>query len=186
MERMRRPLAFPARFLRRTRSRRRARGFTLVELLVVIAVMALLAGLLLPALSRARAEARRAACLSNLGQLSKAVCMYASEHDSQFPSVAARPTINKDLPRLCDVLWSQTSDPNVFRCPADTQGFYEKEGSSYEFNTLLNGRRQDGLIEEVIGSSRTPMLYDYENFHPDPGGGYGGKNVAFCDGSVGD
>jgi prepilin-type N-terminal cleavage/methylation domain-containing protein/prepilin-type processing-associated H-X9-DG protein len=162
------------------------RAFTLIELLVVIAVLALLAGLLFPALSRARAEARRTACLSDLGQLSKAVFMYASEHDSQFPAVAARPTVNGGLPRLCDALRSYARDPNVFRCPADTQGFFEKEGSSYEFNTLLCGKRQDGLIEQVIGPSRTPLLYDYENFHPDPGGGYGGKNVAFCDGSLGD
>ena len=52
------------------------------------------------------------------------------------------------------------------------------------------GWRADGrqLLEQVLGPSRTPMMYDYENFHPDTGAGagttYGGKNVLFCDGHV--
>jgi prepilin-type N-terminal cleavage/methylation domain-containing protein len=57
-------------------------GFTLIELLVVIAVIALLAAILIPALSRAREAARRAVCLGNLRQLQVAWETYASEHDS--------------------------------------------------------------------------------------------------------
>lgn len=58
-----------------TRSRR---GFTLVELLVVITIIAMLAGLLIPAISSARAAARRAQCLNNQGQIAKAVLAYES------------------------------------------------------------------------------------------------------------
>src|SRR5947208_11599528 len=61
-----------------------ASGFTLVELLVVIAVMAVLAGLLLPVLARAREEGRRVACLSNLRQISQAHLMYVQDWDERL------------------------------------------------------------------------------------------------------
>lgn len=169
-----------------TRARTRThRGFTLVELLVVIGVLALLASLLLPVLARARAEGRSTACKSNLSQIAKAVQMYAGEHQSYYPRLASKPTLAPMEPRLCDVLASYAPDPKVFRCPADHLALYETEGSSYEWNFALNGRTQDSVIEDLMGASKTPMLYDYENFHPAAPGGYGGKNVAFCDGSVG-
>ena len=60
-------------------------GFTLVELLVVIAVIAILAALLLPALSRAKERAYRAQCTSNLKQLGVAIELYADDHNDQLP-----------------------------------------------------------------------------------------------------
>ncbi|MBI5386907.1 MAG: prepilin-type N-terminal cleavage/methylation domain-containing protein [Verrucomicrobia bacterium] len=62
-------------------SRHARRGFTLLELLVVVAIIGLLAALLLPALSRAKAQARRVACLSNLRQVGAAATLYMSDHD---------------------------------------------------------------------------------------------------------
>jgi len=64
----------------------RARGFTLVELLVVVAVIAVLAAILLPVFAQAREKARQASCLSNERQLGAALQLYAQDHDERWPS----------------------------------------------------------------------------------------------------
>jgi prepilin-type N-terminal cleavage/methylation domain-containing protein len=68
-----------------TRDRPRACGFTLVELLVVVAVLAILAAMLLPALARGRQRSSQAECLSNLKQLGQALQMYVDDNEDRLP-----------------------------------------------------------------------------------------------------
>jgi len=63
----------------------RRRGFTLIELLVVIAIIAILAAILFPVFSRARDQARKAACTSNMKQLAMALMMYTQDWDETYP-----------------------------------------------------------------------------------------------------
>src|ERR1051325_4160869 len=72
----------------------RARAFTLIELLVVIAVIALLIGILLPALSRARAGAQTSKCLSNCRQMGLSMTLYANDSKSWYPVMPVPANLN--------------------------------------------------------------------------------------------
>lgn len=66
----------------------RARGFTLIELLVVVAIIALLIAILLPSLSKARSQARTTLCGTRVGQLARAILMYAEDFEERPPFIA--------------------------------------------------------------------------------------------------
>ena len=66
--------------------KRQSLGFTLIEVLVVVAIIALLISILLPSLKKAREQAKTATCLSQLRQIGKAVGMYTSEFDDSLPA----------------------------------------------------------------------------------------------------
>src|SRR5688572_20699147 len=72
-------------------------GFTLVELLVVIGIIAVLIAILLPALNRAREAGRRVKCLSNMRQLSQAVLMFTAENKGKMPGRAATNVLMQDM-----------------------------------------------------------------------------------------
>ena len=72
-------------------------GFTLIELLVVMAIIAIIAALLLPALSKAKANAKRADCISNLRQVSLGIHLYAGDNGDTLPRIV----ITNNMPWPC-------------------------------------------------------------------------------------
>jgi prepilin-type N-terminal cleavage/methylation domain-containing protein len=94
------------------------RAFTLIELLVVIAVIAILAALLLPTLGRAKAQAKRVACLNNLKQIATSLRVWADDHENQFPwKIDPNAAINFQLSFVSNEL-VQTK---VLLCPSDVR-----------------------------------------------------------------
>src|SRR5438477_5285469 len=91
--------------------RRASFGFTLVELLVVVGIIAVLIAILLPTLKKARAAANRAVCLSNIRQLGTGILMYCNENHGYFPTCAAWdiPPAYKTYPE--DWIWWQANRP---------------------------------------------------------------------------
>jgi prepilin-type N-terminal cleavage/methylation domain-containing protein len=141
----------------RASTHRRA-GFTLVELLVVIGVIAILAAILFPVLSAARESARLAACRSNLRQIGVAIKSYMQDYDDKFPDLPARPgTSGGDqhyFGAAAKMLLPYAKDKKVFRCfsqperppewdTATVNGHYCKQIQTY---TWTNERGQQETI----------------------------------------
>src|SRR6185295_7109401 len=97
-------------------------AFTLIELLVVIAIIALLAAILFPVFARARENARRASCQSNLKQMGLATAQYVQDYDDRLPAYYLDDAGNH-CP-ITNVLWYSgllpyTKNTQIFLCPSE-------------------------------------------------------------------
>lgn len=143
---------------------RRSRAFTLAELLVVLAIIALLAGALFPVFASARSAGKKAVCLSNMHQAQLATNMYVSDYDDLFMPVNHRPALPPNS-RL-DRTWVQLILPyatsfGIFSCPADTS---TREGSETSFDQdLVPG---DVYSQYYTASMHVNMGYNYLYLSP--------------------
>jgi prepilin-type N-terminal cleavage/methylation domain-containing protein len=148
------------------------RAFSLIELLIVIAIIAILAALLLPVFDRAQEEGRATACINNLHQIGIALQIYVDANHNTLPVMEDAPMdtnalSTNTLPTVNLVLGTDLANTNVLRCPSDFQKIFQLTGSSYSWNNLLNGENANHLV--VLGLNfrpdAIPVFFDKQGFH---------------------
>jgi prepilin-type N-terminal cleavage/methylation domain-containing protein/prepilin-type processing-associated H-X9-DG protein len=150
-------------------TRASALAFTLVELLVTIAIIAILAALLMPVLGRGKESGRVAFCQGNLHQIGLALQLYVDDNKNIMPTMTdynlnIEPT---NQTNINIVLASQLGSTNVLCCPSDNQKIFQQTGSSYSWNNLVNGQNADQLhvMNLSLTMTRIPLVFDKQSFH---------------------
>ena len=169
-------------------------GFTLIEILIVISIVAILAAILFAAFSRARGIARTTVCQNNLHQIGVAMNLYVQEHDGHYPGASG----------WADVLLPYIKDKQVFVCPANDPSIYGP-GAWFNLDYAYNDSRFTILRQGLRGRNESGSSYPSINWLcmdvesatplfklPDSCGLYarfdtmhsGGANYLFLDGHI--
>ena len=143
----------------------RRKAFTLIELLVVIAIIAILAAILFPVFAKARENARRASCQSNMKQLSLGIIQYTQDYDEKFPIYYTGGTpygwADNTLP--------YTKSTQILQCPSDQYPGQNTNPTAvqytdYAYNMRLSTDEANGTIarstSEVTQSALSVLLVD--------------------------
>ncbi len=161
------------------------KGFTLTEVLVILAIIGTISAIVIPLSQSAKRTANHAACLQKLRSLGVAVEAYTIDHGGIYPDLEMGREESKsgeNEPVLEQVLLDYAGgDELAFHCPSD-QEHYSKTGSSYFWNVQMNGQNQVNPIFLGIpaGIGSIPLISDKESFHGDEKG----TNFLYADLSV--
>ncbi|BCM94264.1 hypothetical protein IAD21_06167 [Abditibacteriota bacterium] len=146
------------------------KAFTLIELLVVIAIIAILAAILFPVFARARENARRASCQSNLKQIALGFKQYIQDYDEKYPLI----TISNGAGGWGVQMQPYLKSSQIFQCPSETNAPTDLNGGGYTdyfynvnlagqseasmttvSNTILNGDFQTGYGDVCASGNAT-------------------------------
>jgi prepilin-type N-terminal cleavage/methylation domain-containing protein/prepilin-type processing-associated H-X9-DG protein len=156
---------------------RESRGFTLIELLVVIAIISILAAILFPVFARARENARRASCMSNLKQIGLGILQYTQDYDEKYPTNAnldpSAAVANSNLPGYkfiikdsssgaiypkaptwMDFIYSYVNNTQIFVCPSAS----DSTTPSYGYSSAIGGYYKYAFTGTSVPAIRTAAL----------------------------
>ncbi|HEX2998991.1 MAG TPA: DUF1559 domain-containing protein [Armatimonadota bacterium] len=128
-------------------------GFTLIELLVVIAIIAILAAILFPVFARARENARKANCSSNLKQLSMGINMYTEDYDGRLPFCYN--SYGGSMHWWFDEVQPYIKNKQVLRCPSANHAIWNSDNNGYAL-PMLHIWREGGNAQRSTTEFQTP------------------------------
>lgn len=158
-------------------------GFTLIELLVVIAIIAILAAILFPVFARARENARRSSCQSNLKQQGLAIMQYTQDYDEKFPLAAIALPTDANTPggvwSAGTWFWPQLvhtyhKSTQVFFCPSSSYPVQSsapensKEGHYGANRLIIPISTTSVALASVVAPAGTYLLFDSSNYALSP------------------
>lgn len=154
-------------------------GFTLIELLVVIAIIAILAAILFPVFARARENARRASCQSNLKQIALGIAQYTQDYDEKYPMLfsvngitgqpgSVNPSRFGAIQMWSGLIFPYVKSSQIFICPsarnstqvdtqADGSGYTVVGGLAYAATRKNSAQNQDGLFADGSAGDLKPV-----------------------------